>query len=36
MERRLVDQASASWNRLTHWLKRVDGLRSARDEAQVR
>ena len=31
----MVDQTSASWNRLTQWLKRVDGLGSERNEAQV-
>jgi hypothetical protein len=27
MERRLVDQNSASWNQLLPWLRRVDTLR---------
>ena len=26
-ERRLVDQTSASWNQLDHWLRLLDGLR---------
>jgi hypothetical protein len=28
-ERRLVDQNSASWNRLTSWLRHVEALRAA-------
>ena len=28
-ERRMVDQNSASWNRLTSWLRRVEALRAA-------
>jgi hypothetical protein len=29
MERRLVDQNSASWNHVTNWLRRVDRLQQA-------
>ena len=28
-ERRVVDQNSGSWNRLTSWLRRVEALRAA-------